>query len=168
MREILSLTDSMPGNIIHICGPEHSGKTYMALGMAERLEKDFDLSRVIVDVNDIFTTQKKLITKSPTTIVIDSPKDAPLPTASKYKLVETIIHLAARGNNIIMTGYPGDNLYEALVKTSIKFVASRDVNIIGIDLHSYNEPDYLKVLGIEPSKDLMNKYDAKFKEAITK
>lgn len=158
----------MPGNIIHICGPERSGKTYMALGLAERLEKDFDLSHVIVDVDDVFTTQKKLIRRKPTTIVIDAPKGAPHPTASKYKLVETIIHLAARGHNIIMTGYPGNGLYEALVKTSIKFVASRDINIIGIDLHSYNEPDYLRVLGLEPSKDLMNKYDAKFKEAIKK
>ncbi len=140
----------------------------MALGLAERLEKDFDLSRVIVDVDDVFTTQKKLIRGKPTTIVIDAPKGAPHPTVSKYKLVETMIHLAARGNNIIMTGYPGNGLYEALVKTSIKFVASRDINIIGIDLHSHNEPDYLKILGIEPSRDLMNKYDAKFKEAIKK
>ncbi|MDI6888953.1 MAG: hypothetical protein QMC78_04600 [Methanocellales archaeon] len=158
----------MPGNIIHICGPERSGKTYMALGLAERLEKDFDLSHVIVGVDDILAIQKKLKKGKPTTIVVDAPKGTPHSTASKYKLVETMIHLAARGNNVIMTGYPGNGLYEALVETSIKFVASRDINIIGIDLHSYNEPDYLRVLGIEPSKGLMNKYDTKFKEAIKK
>ncbi len=87
-------------------------------------------------------------------------------TVSKYKLAETIIHMASRGNNIIMTGYPGESIYDTLVETGTKFIASRDINIIGIELYSYNDPSYLSVMNITPSKDILEKYDARLKEAI--
>ena len=138
----------------------------MALGLAERLG-DFGISQAVFSIDELFALEKKLLnSEKTTTLVIDVPKKMPHTTISKYKLVETIIRMASRDNNIIMTGYPGESIYDTLVETATKFIASRDINIIGIELHSYNDPGYLSVMNITPSKDILKKYDARFKEAI--
>ncbi len=138
----------------------------MALGLAERLG-DFGISQVIFNVGELFRLEMKLLnSEKTTTLVIDEPKKMPHTTVSKYKLAETIIRMTSRGNNIIMTGHPGESIYDTLVETGAKFIASRDINIIGIELYSYNDPSYLSVMNITPSKDILEKYDARLKEAI--
>lgn len=156
----------MAGNIIYICGPEYSGKTYMALGLAERLG-DFDISHVFFNIEDMFDAQEGILkSERVATFMIDGLTKTPHPTISKYKLVETLLRMASRDNNIIMTAYPGDSIWDVLPEMAMRFIASRDVNIVRIELHSRNDPSYLKVMGITPSKDILEKYDARFKEAI--
>ncbi|MDI6903187.1 MAG: hypothetical protein QMC77_05560 [Methanocellales archaeon] len=158
----------MAGNIIYICGPEKSGKTYMALGLAERLERDFDISHVVFDIENLFSTQEKLLNaKKATTLVIDEPKKSPRPIVSKYKLIDTILHLAANDNNVIITGYPGEEFYDILMGMATDLLAKRQINIVYMGLRSLNAPaSYLKMLGISPSKDLLDQYETKFAEAI--